>query len=261
MKRVEEDNLKRAMYRRLIGFLVVVAVAPALWLSDEAGRNAWPGLHYDAVHYAPIVINYSAFRRLEYAVHIPQLMPPNAADRATGAVQAHGMLPYLFWRHAGANSFPKYFKAISRVNQFTIISMTLLAWLSTRRLTRLLRAIVVISSCWLTFSILLFLQGRPEHLVFPIIVLVELSALLCRGMPWLSISIRGIGLGLIGATSPASAIVYGSALVVYYNSRLPVIQLARVGLTLGIVSAAVWSLVSINVFDGALLDLIKRVIA
>ena len=117
---------------------------------------------------------------------------------------------------------------------------------------------MAIASGWAVFAVLVQIQGRPEHLIPSVLIASEFCVLLAGSSETNRAVIRGMGLGLVGALSPAPAVLYCSGLLLYNFGTLGFRQFCRFALALLLSSGIVWMAIAAIIYDGPILGLITN---
>lgn len=239
-------------------FMILVILAFGIVGLWQMSKTLWPGLHWDGVYFSTPILNLAAGRGNGFAVYTHALMiAPGASE-----VDSHGQLyqgivgaiipkadyaVLLRYLHIG--------NLVAFVMAFAAFSMCACRTLKT---SWRLAALIALPGAYATVSVLLYLQGRPEHgIPFVLLAFAIVRELLSqKSLPaWL----QGIMIGLVAAISPLPGAVLGISSV--FAAALWILSPRRwvlAATTQFMAAAAAWAISTAFVYDGPLLGLIAN---
>jgi len=236
--------------------LVAVGIFSALYGTVLMSRTLWPGLHDDAVLFSTPLINRAATGENYFEVYTPFLVKRESVT----AFNWHGQLynavvaPLL-----AAPDYPSLLVFLQRVNALGFLSAFAVFFFAARRYCHWPAwgaALLGLACAYATLTLLIYLQGRPDHgiplafLLFAFIRLVLPNVCLA---PWL----EGAVIGVFAAISPLVGAVYGLAVFFSWGLRQASVPsyLRQVALAAA-VAFAVYLLLSALAYDGSVWDLL-----
>lgn len=174
----------------------------ALMLLVSTAFTLYPGLHHDSVLYATPIVNMAARGVWEIDSYIPSMISDSGKH-----FTRHGQLyQFLFGRVFHCASYERLLAATAVFNAVTFLATLLLS----RRMiaTQSPRMSLLLSSgiAAMTALFLLWVQGRPEHLI-PLLMLAPFAA---HEWPRTARYARHVGyaaLGLVVVTSPLTGVL------------------------------------------------------
>jgi hypothetical protein len=217
----------------------------------------WPGLNCDAVLFVTLPVNEASGHGHDFAVYSFTYLATH-----DWSFRAHGQL----YQAALAHLMPEgnmmaLLEAVGWINIVSVIVGALFAFVRCRHVMGLgpwaTAAITSLSTLALA-AILVWLQGRPEH-ILPLIVILGSFGRLGVANPWGRLVVSGLELGLIGATSPLPGILAASTWVLLFaldGDRLDSL-VARTAV-LGLCAALTWYGTMLLVYPFDVLELIQN---
>jgi hypothetical protein len=238
---------------------VTLAMASLLAVMAHEG---WPGLHHDAILYVTPAVKSANGEEWNFAIYTPPLLHRPQGDWSW---DAHGQLyqAVLLWLMPGGD-MSDLMAAMGSLNILTVLALAVYFVVSFSRVAGMGDWGV---TAWTVFSlggstsILLWLQGRPEHLLPLLLAVGGLAYGLARA-PWQRDLVAGIVVGLIAATSPLPGLVAASAcLVVLGLGQDRWLQLLRRALGVGGAALVAWYLAILVSCPFSPLEVLRNTIA
>lgn len=175
--------------QRWLGIVIMAVVVCTLVLF---GRIEWPGLHIDAPMYSTAAINIAKGHGWRYGAYTDRMLwKPDAMFDHHGILQAF-LYGYIF----RTTSWAKYNLATTVVAVATYLLMTFLLYRSLRRSSSNDCLPLAAGAAILPTMLQLGVQGRPEHLLTPLLVL-----------PWVAYEIRGSLRSVLWVAMASAALV------------------------------------------------------
>jgi hypothetical protein len=232
--------------------LTVIACVGILFQMRE---DHWPGLNCDAVLFVTVPVNEASGRGHNYAVFsFTYLVSHDWSFRAHGQLY-QAVLATLM----SEGNMMALLDAVGTINIITVILFALHAFVRCRYVVGFgpwsTTAITSLGTLALA-AVLVWLQGRPEHLVPLLVTLGGLGRLIITN-PWGRLVVSGVELGLIGATSPLPGILAASTWVLLFaleRDRLG--RLAVRTALLGLCAALAWYVTICLIYPYDVLQLI-----
>ena len=236
--------------------VVVAAICVALYGAAMMSRTLWPGLHDDAVLFSTPLINRAATGANYFEVYTPFLVK---RDNVT-AFNWHGQLynavvaPLL-----ATPDYSSLLVFLQRVNALGFLVAFVVFFLAAQRYCQWpawAAALLGVTCAYGTLTILIYLQGRPDHgipLAFLLFAFVRLVLPAGRFAPWL----EGSVIGVFAAISPLVGAVYGSAVFFSWGLRqASVPSYMRQVVPAAAVAFLVYLLLSALAYDSRVWDLL-----
>lgn len=196
------------------GILVIFAVILLLMLF---GKIEWPGLHVDAPMYSTAAVNVARNYGWHYGGYTDRLL-----WKPEGLYDHHGVLQVILYGYLlKTTTWLRYNAANTLINVLTYLFYV---FLLTRIFVRNLgQPSLFWASCAALLPTLLQLgvQGRPEHLVVPIIALPYLVYVLTRSAKatfWMAIPTAA----LLTLASPVVAVIFIGLVAILLLACLPI---------------------------------------
>jgi len=163
------------------------------------GRIEWPGLHIDSPMYSTAAINLAQGHGWHYGAYTDRMLwKPDALFDHHGILQA-----LLYGRLFRTTTWTRYSLASTVIAVATYLLMTFLLYRSLRRSSTNDCLPLAAGAAVLPMMLQLGVQGRPEHLLTPLLVL-----------PWLAHELRGsLRLSLLVAIASAALVLLTSPMV------------------------------------------------
>jgi len=244
-------------FGRFVAWILVVAgLSAGLYGIFLMSRTLWPGLNDDAVLFSTPLINRAASGENYFEVYTPFLV----GRENDKAFNWHGQLynavvaPLLV-----APNYASLLVFLNRANALGFLLSFGVFFLAARRYCHWPAwgaGLLGLAAAYATLSIMVWLQGRPDHGIPFAFLLFALARLAMPGgiaPSWL----EGMAIGTFAAISPLVGAVYGLAVFFVWGLRQhSVLRYARQVLLSSVVAFAAYLGLSALSYDGAVLELV-----
>lgn len=247
--------------RILACFGLIVLVLIGLYGGWLATYSLWPGFHEDAAFYSTVVINRANGLGDTFDVFTRIIKHANGRTE----YNYHGQLYYpvfaFLMRGTGYDSF---LRAVNVSNLIAfVLSLFLFYFVTRRRLgcSVLISGMSAVASAFAISSVLQYLQGRPDHGVVLVLLIVGIiSEIFLKGR--VSALYLGVQIGVVAAISPFPGYLVG--LFCVFAASLRSVQTRRLivdAIISMVVAAICWVILTAIVYPGPLMDLFVKTVS
>lgn len=249
------------IFKLLTGIGLLVLAVGGFKGAWNATQTLWPGIHEDGSMYSTVIINIANNRGNRFDVYT--FLSP--ADNENRSFNFHGQLYFSLLGKLLPNcDHESLLVALHSLNlaayvlSFIVLFYAARNWTQSSLLTRLLFAV---GGAYASVSVLNYLQGRPDHGVFLVLLIFALlrTTLLPFSQP---LVLQGLMIGIVGGVSPLPGIYLGLFHAIHLALSTSENRRLFRNLTISALTAILtWLILTSLIYDGSVQELVFNTVS